>query len=363
MKTHAPGPLRKVFLGLAATVFLTAVSYEEAFAFASWAPDTYYPAGTIVSYDGDNYQALVNQTDYSGTGWNPTVASLWMRVSESSPPSAPPVPANPPSQPSQPPGLDNCQPSWSSSKVYVAGDVASFQGVNHRANWWNQGQNPSGHSGPAGGGQPWTFLGTCSSSTSQPSPQPPPQPPQLPQPPDNQTGSGDAFIFSPYKDATISMNWNTNVISSKVTGQLIPVLSSLPSGVRALTLAFATGECGNENWGGVPGANLAQANVQAFAAANVDYVISTGGAAGAFKCGSDAGMAKFIDRYATKNLIGIDFDIEAGQSQDDIDNLVKRAIFAEKKYPNLRFSFTLATLAESSGHSEAWSWGAVLPIV
>ena len=59
------------------------------------------------------------------------------------------------------------------------------------------------------------------------------------------TGTAPAFVYSPYKDATISMNWNTNVISSNVTGQMRPVLSVLPAGVRTLTLAFATGECGS----------------------------------------------------------------------------------------------------------------------
>lgn len=57
------------------------------------------------------------------------------------------------------------------------------------------------------------------------------------------------------------MNWNTNVISTNVTGQMSPVLSVLPPGVRTLTLAFATGECGSENWAGVDGGAMAAANV------------------------------------------------------------------------------------------------------
>ncbi|KWB46200.1 glycosyl hydrolase [Burkholderia ubonensis] len=171
-----------------------------------------------------------------------------------------------------------------------------------------------------------------------------------------------AFLYSPYKDATISMNWNTNVISSNVTGQMSPVLSVLPSNVRALTLAFATGECGSENWAGVDGGALAAANVPLFTAANVNYVISTGGAAGSFTCGSDAGMATFINRYASNNLVGIDFDIEAGQTQQVINDLVQRVVVAQQNYPNLRFSFTLATLAPSQpGAVMASSWGASAP--
>ncbi|KWB93157.1 glycosyl hydrolase [Burkholderia ubonensis] len=175
-------------------------------------------------------------------------------------------------------------------------------------------------------------------------------------------GTAPAFLYSPYKDATISMNWNTNVISSNVTGQMSPVLSVLPTNVRALTLAFATGECGSENWAGVNGAALAAANVPLFTAANVNYVISTGGAAGSFTCGTDAGMATFINRYASNNLVGIDFDIEGGQSQQVVNDLVQRVAVAQRNYPNLRFSFTLATLAPSQpGTTVASSWGASAP--
>ncbi|WP_245982954.1 glycosyl hydrolase [Trinickia fusca] len=155
------------------------------------------------------------------------------------------------------------------------------------------------------------------------------------------------------------MDWNTNIISSTVTGQMSPVTSVLPTNVRTLTIAFATGECGSENWAGVDGDSLASANVSLFTAANVNYVISTGGEAGSFTCGSDAGMATFINRYASNNLVGIDFDIEAGQSQQVVNDLVQRVVVAEQNYPNLRFSFTLGTLAPSQpGQTTASSLGA-----
>lgn len=70
-------------------------------------------------------------------------------------------------------------------------------------------------------------------------------------------------------------------------------------------------------------------------------------------------MTAFINRYASKNLVGIDFDIEAGQTQQVIADLVQRVAVAQRSYPNLRFSFTLATLAPSqSGSSTAVSLGA-----
>ncbi len=171
------------------------------------------------------------------------------------------------------------------------------------------------------------------------------------------TGTASGFIYSPYKDVSISMNWNTNVISTAVNGTLTPLLTTLPSKVHAVTLAFATGECGKESWGGIDGANIAAANVASLAAADIDYIVSTGGAAGAFSCGSDAGMTTFIKRYASKNLVGIDFDIEAGQTQEVINGLVQRAVQAQQQFPNLRFSFTLATLASSSGGMSAVSAG------
>ncbi len=159
------------------------------------------------------------------------------------------------------------------------------------------------------------------------------------------------FLFSPYKDATISMNWNTNVMSTKVTGSLQTLLSALPSKTPAISWSFATGECGNENWGGIPGAAMATANVQSFVNAGKGYVLSTGGASGSFTCGSDGGFSSFINRYNSARLIGVDFDIEAGQSPAVIDSLIQRVKTAQRNYPKLRFSFTLATLGGNSPQS------------
>src|SRR5262245_30375038 len=55
-----------------------------------------------------------------------------------------------------------CAPAWSASQVYVAGNQASLNGVNYRANWWTLGENPSTHNGGPGSGQPWTIIGSCS---------------------------------------------------------------------------------------------------------------------------------------------------------------------------------------------------------
>ena len=165
------------------------------------------------------------------------------------------------------------------------------------------------------------------------------------------------FLYSPYKDVGISMNWNTNQMSTAVTGSLAPLLNVLPLRVPAITWAFATGECGQENWGGINPDALAGANVQKFVNANKNYVISTGGAAGAFTCSSATGMRAFINRYASKNLVGVDFDIEAGQSAAAINTLVQQIKAVESDYPNLRFSFTIATLGSTNGTAASSPYG------
>ena len=172
------------------------------------------------------------------------------------------------------------------------------------------------------------------------------------------TGTAPAnLVFSPYKDTSINMNWNTNVISTSVSGTMTPLATSMSaSGARTITLAFATGECGTENWGGVQGAAMAQANVPLLT--NIDYILSTGGAAGSFTCASDAGFNAFVDRWVSPHLIGVDFDIEAGQSQAVIGALIARIQAAHVRYPGLRFSLTLATLANNNGGSTAMSLGA-----
>src|SRR5438552_11902343 len=59
----------------------------------AWVPGGSYTAGEVVTYNGATYTALVTQTDYDGTGWNPTIASLFSpggSCSGGSPPPPPP---------------------------------------------------------------------------------------------------------------------------------------------------------------------------------------------------------------------------------------------------------------------------------
>ena len=148
-----------------------------------------------------------------------------------------------------------------------------------------------------------------------------------------------AFIYSPYKHLAHKRPF---IVDGR------PLVSP-----GALTWAFATGECGREKWGKDKGRKVADTYVAAFAKAGVDYIVSTGGQGGLFTCATDEGMERFIGRYESKHLIGIDFDIEAGQTPAQVESLVQRIKAAQAKRPHLRYSFTVATHAASDGSNQS----------
>lgn len=155
------------------------------------------------------------------------------------------------------------------------------------------------------------------------------------------------MTFASYKDVTLNADFNTGLQRSAVTGTVQPVTSAMPN--KTLIWAFATGTCDAENWAGISPA-MEATNVQAFVNAQKNYIISTGGANGAFDCSSGQGLINFINRYNSPNLVGIDFDIEFGQSQQLIDNLINATMAAEKQFPNLQFSFTIQSLGSLSAN-------------
>jgi hypothetical protein len=132
-----------------------------------------------------------------------------------------------------------------------------------------------------------------------------------------------------------------------------PAWLPAPAPGRVLVWAFATGTCGQERWR----ANDDAASTEAFARAGVaemlrrgqDYVVSTGGEAAGFLCDNDADFARFVARYQSPRLKGIDFDIERQQTPAQIDALAARLAFAHRTWPALRLSVTLATHAASDG--------------
>ena len=62
-----------------------------------------------------------------------------------------------------------------------------------------------------------------------------------------------AFVYSPYKYVPIALQRDSLAIATDGAALLVVSdgRSTLPDGVPALTLAFATGECGQEAWEGI----------------------------------------------------------------------------------------------------------------
>ena len=128
---------------------------SAAYAYPAWQPDTFYAAGPIVTYNGTDYTARVNQTDYGTTGLTPTLASLWQSIGTSGGGAG-----------------GACATAWTATNVYTGGSAASVGAVNYTANYWTQGVDPSIHNGGAGGGEPWTSSGNCSGGATNPSTNP-----------------------------------------------------------------------------------------------------------------------------------------------------------------------------------------------
>lgn len=166
--------------------------------------------------------------------------------------------------------------------------------------------------------------------------------------------TGHDLLFSPYKYVPRNFDAASNTLQVAVTGKPIPlaghgglIADHVPN-FGAITLAFATGDCGSEDWG-VPTTAITKVAIPALSKDFVDYVISTGGQGKKFTCASPKAFAEFVRRYQSPFLQGIDFDIEYTQTPAEIKALVADAVHAEKLFPDLRFSFTIATWAGSDG--------------
>src|SRR6185312_11977227 len=55
-----------------------------------------------------------------------------------------------------------CAPGWSATQVYVNGNMASQNGHNYTAKWWNQNESPATHSGQW---DVWADNGACGGTT------------------------------------------------------------------------------------------------------------------------------------------------------------------------------------------------------
>lgn len=172
---------------LAALPAMMLAAFAQA-GYPAWVDGGTYTAGTVVSYSGGDYQALVTQTDYAGAGWNPAASpSLWKYLGPDAggatptptvtaapvTPTAKPTATNTPVPTTTPTSVvtptatptssggstGSCYASWNSSTAYTGGQTISYAGHNYKAQWWTLGDTPSSHSGS---GQPWADLGACS---------------------------------------------------------------------------------------------------------------------------------------------------------------------------------------------------------
>lgn len=329
---------------LALCLALPAVAFAQTI--PNWAPNTAYAVGALVMYQGVEYKCI--QAHTSEVGWEPpNVPALWQPVSGSPTPTPTPTPtATPAPTPTPTPsgGGGTCVAPWSATQVYTGGMMASVGSNNYTAAFWTENQNPTtpGNSGPAGSGDPWGLPVACGGGGPTPTPTPTPKPTPTPTPP-----PPGSLLFAVYKDVTINANFNTGAQQTNVTGTVSPVTSIMPN--KTLVWAFATGTCGAESWAGIT-SGMEASNVQTFVNAGKNYIISTGGANGVFDCPSTSSFISFINTYNSANLVGIDFDIEGGQSQQVIDDLINATKGAQSQFPNLLFSFTIQSLGTTAAN-------------
>lgn len=184
-----------------------------------------------------------------------------------------------------------------------------------------------------------------------------------------QQADAPGLVFGPYKHLLTHIDPTNPTATTRATGTALRLADTPPTtllpGANSVTLAFASGECGQERWKArdatvlhpdgsttvntvdLDAGAVAQANLDALRAAGYRYIISTGGEGNVFTCASDAGMEAFVARYEGPGLLGFDFDIESTQTPATIQALVARIKVAQVRRPALRWSFTLPTLAAS----------------
>ncbi|QZA79516.1 chitinase [Deefgea tanakiae] len=149
----------------------------------AWKEGTTYNAGAVVSYSGQNYQALVTHTAHVGANWNPaSTPTLWKVASGSvatpvptlaptATPVATPSPTSgpvvtPTTTPIAPPQSCGTTAAWNSATAYNGGATVAYNGKKFTANWWTQGNTPS----TTDQWGPWKYVGECGTSTATPTP-------------------------------------------------------------------------------------------------------------------------------------------------------------------------------------------------
>ncbi len=162
--------------------------------YPAWDRSKVYIGGDMVSHNGKNYKAL-----WWTQGEEPGVAQVWELTTPTTTPTPTPTPTN------------STYPAWDRSKVYVGGDMVSYNGKVYKALWWTQGEEP-------GVAQVWELKTTT--------PTPTPTPTVTPTPGPTQTPGAGARMYVGY-----SGTWNTSI------NDLVP--GNIPNYFTHINLAFA----------------------------------------------------------------------------------------------------------------------------
>ena len=175
------------------------------------------------------------------------------------------------------------------------------------------------------------------SSSPKPTPTPSSSPKPTPTPTPNNPGTGKS-VFAPY----IHMSVNRR-----------PTLTQIAqaNGAKALSLAFVLNPAGSCDlkWDGNSAIDLYKAEIAAAKAAGVEPIVSTGGANGtevAVGCRTAGATAAQLEKLMAQGVRYLDFDIEGAAPADATANSARaQAIKSlQGKYPDLKVSFTLASL-------------------
>jgi hypothetical protein len=230
-----------------------------------------------------------------------------------------------------------CAPAWSSAKIYVKNDVASYQGKNYTAQWWTQNEIPTGN----GEWGVWRGAVACGGGTTDPSPSVSPSVSPSPSPSVSQPPvTGTKMAAAPY----LYPGWGNPPAPSTVMNA---------TGVKAFTIAFVLASNGcNPAWDGSSGltGGAHASTIAAIRQAGGDIVPSIGGWSGnklGPNCSTAEALAgayqKVIDTFQLK---AIDIDIENTDEFENYtvaDRIVDALKIVKQKNPGVKTILTFGT--------------------
>jgi chitinase len=218
-----------------------------------------------------------------------------------------------------PSGASGCATPWNATSVYVNGNIASDNGHNYKAGWWNQNDRPSTSTSGA-----WTDQGVCVPPTAGPTPQ---------------SGNGlPGTVFAPYAD----ISFTSVLTANQATAQ------------KYYALAFVLGNAGTctPAWDGthLMPENYYSSEINSIRSAGGDVIGVFGGASGsdiASVCTTVSSLQGAYQAVVTQyKFKWIDLNIEGNMVADSasLDRRNKAIAALEAANPGLKVSYTLPVL-------------------